>query len=86
MSERSGVGSADRIDPDDAPELTEEFFDKAEIRHGDTVIRRGRPVRGTAKQRVTLRLDRDVLSRLRDLGPGWQTRANAALRAFVDDL
>lgn len=26
-------------DPDDAPELTEEFFEQAEIRRGDQVIR-----------------------------------------------
>jgi uncharacterized protein (DUF4415 family) len=31
-----------------------------------------------------MRLDQDVLRRLRDLGPGWQTRANEALRAFLD--
>ena len=35
------------------------------------------------KQRVTLHLDPDVLARLRDGGKGWQTRANAALRAAL---
>lgn len=28
------------IDPDDAPPLTREYFERAEIREGDTVIRR----------------------------------------------
>ena len=36
-----------------------------------------------AKTRVTIRLDADVVARLRADGPGWQTRANAALREAV---
>ena len=32
------------------------------------------------KTRVTIRLDADVVARLRADGLGWQTRANAALR------
>ncbi len=35
------------------------------------------------KTRVTIRLDADVVARLRVDGPGWQTRANAALREAV---
>ena len=35
------------------------------------------------KTRVTLRLDADVVSRLREDGPGWQARANSALRQAV---
>lgn len=68
-------------DYDDAPELTDDFFDRAEIRHGDTVIRRGRPPIGDkAKKPVTLRLDADVLEAYRKTGDGWQTRINADLR------
>ena len=36
-----------------------------------------------AKTRVTLRLDADVVSRLREDGPGWQARANWELRRAV---
>lgn len=39
------------VDPDDAPELTEEFFDHAEIRHGDKIIRRRRPPLKNPKRR-----------------------------------
>ena len=46
---------------------------------GDTVIRRRRPP-GSAKQAVSLRLDKDILERFRADGPGWQSRMNAALR------
>ena len=35
------------------------------------------------KTRVTIRLDADIVARLRADGPGWQTRANAALREAV---
>lgn len=67
------------VDPDDAPEWTQEMFDRAEIRIGDKVIRRGRPP-GSTKTQVSLRLDQDVLAAFRAGGPGWQSRMNAALR------
>jgi uncharacterized protein (DUF4415 family) len=35
------------------------------------------------KERVTLRLDADVLDWFRSAGPGYQTRINAVLRAFM---
>lgn len=35
------------------------------------------------KKQVTLRLDPDVLAWFKAQGPGYQTRINAALRAFV---
>lgn len=45
----------------------------------------GRPKGSTTstRQQVTLRLDREVLARLRATGPGWQTRVNEALRKVV---
>lgn len=81
------------VDPDDAPELTEEFFERAEYRVADQVVsreafkaavrQRGRPAGSTkadAKQAVNLRLDPDVLAVLRATGAGWQTRVNTILR------
>jgi uncharacterized protein (DUF4415 family) len=83
----SNVSTSDksRVDPDDAPELTDEllerFAETAEIRHGDRIIRRGRPPLGdSAKGVVTIRLDADVLESYRALGTGWQTQLNADLR------
>ena len=67
------------IDPDDAPELTDEWFERADLMLGDTVIRRGRPP-GSTKQQVSLRLDTAILDAFRADGPGWQTRINDALR------
>jgi hypothetical protein len=68
-------------DPDDAPELLNDFFRHGELRHGDRLIRRGRPpLSGKSKTAITLRLDEDVVKAYRDTGEGWQTRINADLR------
>jgi hypothetical protein len=68
-------------DPDDAPELLNDFFRHGELRRGDQLIRRGRPpLSGKPKTAITLRLDEDVVKAYRDTGAGWQTRINADLR------
>jgi uncharacterized protein (DUF4415 family) len=67
------------VDPDDAPELDDDWFDRAEIKIGDKVIRPGRP-RGSAKRAVSLRIDQAVIDHFRAAGPGWQTRMTEALR------
>ncbi len=36
------------------------------------------------KQAISLRIDQDILAWFRGRGPGYQTRMNAVLRAFVD--
>ena len=36
------------------------------------------------KQAISLRIDQDILAWFRSRGPGYQTRMNAVLRAFVD--
>jgi uncharacterized protein (DUF4415 family) len=80
MPRKRKSGSDAWVDPDDAPELTDEFFDRAEIRKGDKIIRLGRPPLANPKQAVKLRLDADVLDAYRKTGRGWQTRINADLR------
>lgn len=67
-------------DPNDAPELTEEWFAKAVLHEGEKPVNRGGRPRGSDKQSVTLRLDRDVIERFKAGGAGWQTRMNEALR------
>ena len=71
------------IDPDDAPPLDRDWFNRAEISEGGRVIRQakiGRPMKVAPKEVVNIRLDPDVLTHFRAAGPGWQTRINAALR------
>jgi uncharacterized protein (DUF4415 family) len=79
------------MDPDDAPEWTVEALERAEIRDGDRLVRpangtltkRGRPKLASPKRQVTLRLDQDVIDRLRADGPGWQSRINDILKKAV---
>ena len=70
-------------DPDDAPELTDAFFENADEYRGSTLVKRGRgrPKSAHTKVAVKLRLDPDVLEALRATGDGWQTRVNETLRA-----
>lgn len=67
-------------DPDDAPRLDRAWFDEADLRNGEQIVRRGRPRSDNAKQAVSLRLDNDVVAWFKRSGSGWQTRMNAALR------
>lgn len=69
-------------DPDDAPELTDDWFDKATLKIAGQVVRRGRP-KGTNKQQVALRLDRDIIEHFKAGGAGWQSRINAALKELI---
>lgn len=85
MPTKKPAGASTWVDPDDAPELTDAFFANAEIRDGARLVRRarGRPRLPDAKRQVTIRLDPDLLDRLRATGPGWQTRLNDALREWL---
>lgn len=71
---------------DEAPELTEEMLDRAEIHHGNKIIRRGRPTLEHPKEAVKLRIDHDILAAYRKTGRGWQTRINADLRKAAKKL
>jgi uncharacterized protein (DUF4415 family) len=74
--------------PDDEnPEWTDEMFARSkgpeslppEMLAAFTKHRGGRP-RGSNKQALSLRLDRDVIEKFKATGPGWQSRINEALR------
>lgn len=65
---------------EELPEWTDEMFEQADLRENGKLIRRGRPPKDSPKVPVTLRLDADLLARLRASGQGWQTRVNDILR------
>jgi len=82
-----------RVDPDDAPEWTQEQFERAEIAVGGKLLRpaqgtltrsRGRPKKPDAKVHTHIRLSPKVLGHFRATGPGWQTRIDEVLRNWVD--
>lgn len=71
------------VDPDDAPELTDEFFEQADEFVGEQLVRRGRPKAEETKQALTVRYDPDVVAAFKATGKGWQTRMNAALKDWL---
>lgn len=71
------------VDPDDAPELTEEWFEQADYFEGGKLVRRGRPPSDASKKLVSLRLSPEVIEHFKGGGPGWQTRINETLLAAV---
>lgn len=84
----------DLVDPDDAPELTDEFFEKGVWRIGDEIVsrneaqaeaakRRGRPAGSGTKISTTIRFDAEVLAAFKATGDGWQTRMNDALKDWL---
>jgi uncharacterized protein (DUF4415 family) len=60
------------VDYSDIPELDEEFWDNAHLMMPE------------AKERITLRIDREVVEYFRSGGHGYQTRMNAVLRAYME--
>ena len=73
LAARSDSAPYNKIDFSDLPELTEKFWRNA-VRN---------PFYRPVKQQLTLRLDADVIAWLRKQGKGYQTRANALLRAAM---
>lgn len=59
------------------PELAVKMRAEAERRKA------GRPKADVVKKTISLRVDPDVLDAFKATGPGWQTRMNDALRAWV---
>ena len=82
MRAKRRSGSTGWTDHDDAPEVTAEMLADAEVFKGDAFVRRGpgRPQAEVTKEKISVRLDPDLLARLRESGPGWQSRINSVLR------
>ena len=60
-----------RTSPADLADLSSDFWDEAEV------------VLPVPKRAISLRVDEDVLSWFRSLGPRYQTRMNAVLRSYM---
>lgn len=75
--EDAAITSAAQSDEDTVP-LTNEEWKKAR-----KLARVGRPPLAVTKERITIRLSRDVVERFRATGSGWQTRMDDALREWI---
>jgi uncharacterized protein (DUF4415 family) len=69
--ERIDAMSDEAIDTSEVPPLDKEFFKNARLRLPE------------GKTLITIRLDSDVLKWLKAHGPGYQTRINAILKAYM---
>ncbi len=94
MNVKSKNSPQNWTDPDDAPELTDAFFEKGVWRIGDRIVsrqeaqaeaakRRGRPAGSGNKVSTTIRFDAEVLAAFKAMGSGWQTRMNDVLKAWL---
>jgi uncharacterized protein (DUF4415 family) len=68
---------------EEIPELTDDWFERADHHIGGKLIRRGRPPLPTPKKAVSIRLSPDVIEHFRAGGRGWQTRIDEVLRDWV---
>lgn len=70
-------------DYEEIPEITDEMVMRGVRGDGRELLKRGRgrPALADPKRHVTMRLDGDLIDAMRASGPGWQVRANEALRA-----
>lgn len=75
--ERLQQVSEEEIEQTSPPELADlppDFWDDAEV------------VYPPAKEAISLRVDRDVLTWFRECGPKYQTRMNAVLRSYMQSV
>ena len=81
MPTKKPTGASRWVDPDEAPPLDREWFERAEIREGERLVRQaksaGRRPRPRGRQHPA---GPGGLAHFRATGPGWQSRINEALR------
>jgi uncharacterized protein (DUF4415 family) len=76
-TEDAAITAAAMTDPDALP-FTDEQWATVKPR-----LRMGRPKAELTKERITIRLSRDVVTQFRATGQGWQTRMDSALRQYI---
>jgi uncharacterized protein (DUF4415 family) len=69
--------------PDLAASMLRERPELAEVMERTRKRLRGRPKLSNPRQQVSIRLDADLLAKLKASGPGWQRRVNDILRKAV---
>ena len=77
--EDAAITAAAMSDPDAIP------YTDAEWEKVKPLVRIGRPKAEVTKERITIRLSRDVVKQFRSTGEGWQTRMDLALRQYITE-
>lgn len=78
---------------DENPEWTKEDFARAvplsklpqDLRKKLSSLRKRGPQQAPTKERITIRLSREVVERFRATGDGWQTRVDEALKEWLKE-
>jgi len=94
MNAKSTNTSKAWVDPDDAPELKDVFFEQGVWQVGNKPVsrpearqeearRRGRPAGSGGKVSTTIRFDAEILDAFKATGDGWQTRMNDVLKEWL---
>jgi uncharacterized protein (DUF4415 family) len=94
MNVKSPDSPSTWVDPDDAPELTDEFLATGTWQIGDKVVTREEALLaarlhgegtmdGANKVSTTIKVDADVLAAFKATGQGWQTRMGDALKEWI---
>lgn len=84
MNAKSGNLTKAWVDPDDAPEITEELIASGKWKIGGRTVTRSEALAELGrKDSATVTLDTDVIDAFRQSGDGWQAKMNAALRDWL---
>ena len=75
--EDTAITAAALSDPDAAPYTDEEWT------RAKPLVQVGRPRAIVTKERITIRLTREVVEQFRASGNGWQTRVDMALKDWL---
>ncbi len=77
--EDAAITTAANSDPDSVP-FTDEEWESVK-----PLIRRGRPPLETTKEKISIRLSRDVIDQFKASGDGWQSRIDSALKEWLKE-
>jgi len=70
---------------EEIPELTDEFFERADLHVGGKLVQRGRPKLSRRKVLLSVRYSLEVVEYFRSTGDGWQTRMDEALKEWLKE-
>ncbi len=96
MNVKSNATRGKWVDLDDAPELTDDFFENATPMIGDRIVTKeefssaaDEAIRNSKLKQInpqlslTMHLDADIVAAFKATGDGWQARMNDALRDWL---
>jgi uncharacterized protein (DUF4415 family) len=84
MIENKNAIRTDWIDEDDAPELSDAFFEQADEYRKGVLVRQGKDAQMKAVTKIELLLENDIISAFKARGQDWQANMTEVLREWVD--